>query len=99
LNDVIRYDKEFFPAKVTELQGDILLKQNETKNLDKAINLYKKSQVIDPSNFFLLLKLARCLDRKRTYAESSEFYKQALKIDPTSANVTFRLGWALFRLG
>ncbi len=68
---MIRYDKDFFPEKVAELQGDILLKLNENKNLDKAIVLYKKSQQINPGNFDLLLKLARCCDRKRTYEEST----------------------------
>jgi tetratricopeptide (TPR) repeat protein len=41
-----------------------------------------------------MFKLGRCFDRKREYSESVVYFGKALKIDPKSATVAFKLGWA-----
>ncbi len=94
MNDVIRNDREFQVPKCQELQGDIYLKLDEQKNLDRAIVQYKLSAEGDPKNFNLMFKLGRCFDRKRDYSESVVYFEKALKIDPKSATVAFKLGWA-----
>jgi Flp pilus assembly protein TadD len=51
----------------------------------------------DSNNFNLLYKLGRCYDRRRDYGEAVEFYNKALKLDPNSAEVAFKLGYSLVR--
>ena len=53
-----------------EVQGDIYLKQDEHKNLDRAIVHYKKSISIQPNNLVLLLKMGKAYDKKREYNEA-----------------------------
>ena len=70
LNDLVKADREFEVAKVLELQGDINLKQDESKNLDLALVHYKRSIQIQPNNLVLLLKMGKCYDKKRNYNEA-----------------------------
>ena len=73
------------------------MKLDEHKNLDRAIAQYRLSAEGDPKNFNLIFKLGRCFDRKREYAESIVYFGKALKLDPKSASVAFKLGWAQMR--
>jgi len=69
LNDLVRTDRDFEVARVQEVQGDIYLKQDETK-IDRAIVHYRKSISIQPNNLVLLLKMGKAFDRKREYNEA-----------------------------
>jgi tetratricopeptide (TPR) repeat protein len=77
---VIKQDREFEAAKVQEFQGDIFMTMDDTKNMDRAINHYKKSILIVANNFQLLEKLGKCFDRKREYKEAMQYYTKALML-------------------
>lgn len=59
LNDLVRTDRDFEVARVQETQGDIYLKQDEIKNIDRALVHYKRSISIQPNNLVLLLKMGK----------------------------------------
>ena len=99
LNDLVKSDREFEVAKVLELQGDVNLKQDETKNLDLALVHYKRSIQIQPNNLVLLLKMGKCYDKKRNYNEAVQQYTKALLKDPQNTSIMFKLGWAYLRAG
>lgn len=79
------------------MQGDIYLKQDEHKNLDRAIVHYKKSISIQPNNLVLLLKMGKAYDKKRDYNEAVQQYTKALLKDPENTSIMFKLGWAYLR--
>lgn len=78
----MRNDKDFEVPKCQELQGDIFIKYDEHKNLDKAIQQYRMSANGNANNFNLMFKLGRCFDRKREYKESIFYYGKALTLEP-----------------
>jgi superkiller protein 3 len=43
LNDVVRGDRDFEVAMVQEVQGDIYLSLDPSKNLDRALGHFKRS--------------------------------------------------------
>ena len=72
---------------------------DDTKNMDRAINHYKKSILIVANNFQLLEKLGKCFDRKREYKEAMQYYTKALMLFDNNQAVIFRLGQAYYRMG
>ncbi len=99
LNEVIKQNREFEAAKVQELQGDIFMTMDDTKNMDRAVNHYKKSILFVANNFQLLVKLGKCFDRKREYKEAMQYYTKALMLSENDQGVIFRLGQAYYRMG
>ena len=72
---------------------------DDTKNMDRAINHYKKSILFVANNFQLLVKLGKCFDRKREYKEAMQYYTKALMLYENNQAVIFRLGQAYYRMG
>ncbi len=75
------------------------MKQDESKNLERALVHYKRSIAIQPNNLVLLLKMGKCYDRKREYNEAVQQYTKALLKDPANTSIMFKLGWAYLRAG
>jgi tetratricopeptide (TPR) repeat protein len=99
LNDLVKLDREFEIAKVLELQGDIYLKLDETKNIELALLHYKRSISIKPNNLVLLLKMGKCYDKRHKFLEAIEQYTKALLMDPENSSIMFKVGWAYLRSG
>ena len=53
----------------------------------------------DNESASLHIKIGKCNDRKREYAESVTYYQKAVSIEPKNTNANFKLGWAQFREG
>jgi tetratricopeptide (TPR) repeat protein len=99
LRQVKNIDAGFEKPKQLELEGDILLKIDETNNSQLALDLYNKALKDAPNDFDILIKAGKCLDRKRDFESASKLFQRALVEQPQSATAMFRYGWARFRAG
>ncbi len=99
LNDLIKADNTFQVAKVQETQGDIFLKLNKQKNVQRALRHYNKSYNIKPDNLKLLLKMGKCYDYCSEFTNSVTQYLRALEKQPEDTSIMFKLGWANLQAG
>ena len=46
-----------------------------------------------------MVKIGKCFDKKREYAEAVESYKKALSLDPSNMLTLFKIGWSMYKIG
>ena len=99
LNDCIKSNNHFEVAKVQEVQGDIFMKKDKEKNLQRALKHYNKSYSIEPDNLRLLLKMGKCYNQCQEFDNAVVQYTRALDKEPQNTGIMFKLGWAYLRAG
>ena len=67
LNEVRKTDKDFENVRCLELDGDILLKIDESNNSQAALELYNRALKEAPKDFDCLIKAGKCYDRSKDF--------------------------------
>ncbi len=67
----------------------------KTGRLDKAVEAYKNSQLLDSTNRWTMRRLAWCLRLTGQYGEAEKQLRQLLDFEPDDYNLNFQLGTCL----
>jgi tetratricopeptide (TPR) repeat protein len=73
--------------------ADMYYGESEVKNLDKAIEYYKKSLAIDNKSAESNFNIGWVLNEKQNYTEAKPYLYKAVELDPKYADAWIELGW------
>ncbi len=86
----LKYLEKFFPEDA-ELQYNIAILYEKTKDFDNAKTAYQKAISIDPQDDFYY-NLGEVLVSLKEWDDAIEAFKTVLKTDPNDGNCYFNLG-------
>ncbi len=81
-----------------ELFEKIAFCYQQTGNFEKALNYYKKADLIETNRNWIILKMALCCKYLNRWQEALMYYRDAEKNDPENLNIQANIGQCLIHL-
>lgn len=69
------------------------------KAYDKALDYYKKAEILNPDNSWLIKKIALCHKNLMQYDQAATYYEKALEKNASNLNLVMNLGHCLLQAG
>ena len=69
------------------------------KAYDKALDYYKKAEILNPDNSWLIKKIALCHKNLMQYEQAATYYEKALEKNASNLNLVMNLGHCLLQAG
>lgn len=69
------------------------------KEYDKALEYYKKAEILNPDNSWLIKKIAVCHKNLMQYDEAASYYERAIEKNSSNLNLVMNLGHCYLQSG
>lgn len=87
-----------------EMMGAVQLQQmglcyQKQKEYERAIELYKRADVLQPDSYWTIIHIAQCYRERFKQTESFKYYEIAERMKPDNLNLTYHMAEMLIDMG